>query len=277
MVKYGEEKQNSGLVGSILDIKELLSLFDKELRRNLHSPGYRREETEHVIRHVSLHGERGFIIHSNVNEENANNIILEELNYFNQLGVGFEWKVYSYDKPDHLKELLEQQGFSSEPREALMVMEIDDLHPTLHVDEHSMLKEIVDAKGIREMISLIDIIWEESHEELGNRLWRDKQDHPDSLYLYGVYDKDQLVSAAWIYFENNSSFASLWGGSTLLEYRGKGFYTSLLSIRAAKAIEKGYRFLTVDASPMSQPILEKHGFRCLAYSYGCQSPELHSK
>jgi GNAT superfamily N-acetyltransferase len=257
-----------------LDKQELLLLFDTELRRNLQSPGYRREETEHVVRHVSMHDERGFIIHSTVSEENASRIIQEELNFFNRLGVGFEWKVYSYDKPNHLKDLLEQQGFTIEPREALMVMDINDTYPFLQQDKQPYIKEIVDEKGIREIISLIDIIWEESHEELGDRLWRDKQNNPESLYLYGVYDKDQLVSAAWLYFENNSSFASLWGGSTLPDYRGNGYYTALLSIRARKAIEKGYRFLTVDASSMSRPILEKHGFLCLAYSYGCQSPEL---
>lgn len=264
------------LMGGIdLDKQDLLLLFDKELRRNLHSPGYQREETEHVVRHVSLHNERGFIIHSNVNEENASNVIQEELNYFNRLGVGFEWKVYSYDKPDHLKQLLEQNNFTIEPSEALMVMEIDTT-PTFHLEEYSMVKEIVNEKGIREIISLLDIIWEESHEELGDRLWRDKQNDPEALYLYGIYDIDHLVSAAWIYFEKNSSFASLWGGSTLPEYRGKGFYSSLLSVRANKAIEKGYRYLTVDASPMSKPILEKHGFLCLAHSNGCQSPEINS-
>ena len=257
-----------------MDKQELLGLFDKELRRNLHSPGYRREETEHIVRHVSMHGERGFIISSNVNEENARRIIQEEQNYFNNLGVGFEWKVYSYDKPEHLKEILEEENFIIEPQEALMVMEVNNMPAHAHRDELTSIKEIVDEKGIREIVALIDIIWEESHEELGNRLWRDKQNDPESLYLYGIYDKDQLVSAAWIYFEKNSSFASLWGGSTLPDYRGKGFYTSLLSIRASKAHEKGYRFLTVDASPMSKPILEKHGFQCLAYSYGCQSPEL---
>ncbi|MFD1206316.1 MULTISPECIES: GNAT family N-acetyltransferase [Sporosarcina] len=256
-----------------MDKEKILSLFHKELRQELQSQGYRREETEHVVRHVSLHGERGFIIASHVNEENARKIIQEELDHFKRLGIGFEWKVYSYDKPDYLKELLEEEGFMSEPREALMVMDIHDMPSLLGVDEEIHIKEIIDEKGVRDIISLIDFIWQESHEELGNRLWRDKQDDPDSLFLYGVYDGEKLVSACWMYLEENSSFASLWGGSTLPEYRGKGYYTSLLSIRAKKAAEQGYRFLTVDASPMSQPILQKHGFECLAYSYGCQSPQ----
>ncbi|MFG6149265.1 GNAT family N-acetyltransferase [Halobacillus sp. B23F22_1] len=106
-----------------------------------------------------------------------------------------------------------------------------------------------------------------------DRLWRDKQDDPDSLFLYGVYEEGRLVSGAWMYVEKGTSFASFWGGATLPEYRGKGFYSSLLAVRAGKAYEKGCRYMTVDASPMSQPILEKHGFTCLAYSYGCQSPQ----
>ncbi len=258
--------------GIHLDKQDLLLLFDKELRRELQSPGYQREETEYLVRHVSMHGDRGFIIHSNLNEDNARVVIQEELNYFNRLGVGFEWKVYSYDKPEHLKEILEEENFNIEPRETLMVLEIKDLQPHSHWDEQTYIKEIEDEKGIREIISLLDIIWEESHEELGDRLWRDKQIDPDSLYLYGIYDDAKIVSAAWMYFEKNSSFASLWGGSTLPNYRSKGYYSSLLSVRAKKAVEMGYRFLTVDASHMSRPILEKHGFHCLAYSYGCQSP-----
>nr|WP_269135958.1 GNAT family N-acetyltransferase [Sporosarcina cyprini] len=252
----------------------MLDLFDKELRKNLRSPGSRREETEHVVRHVSLNGERGLIISSNVNEENAERVIREEMNYFRQLGVGFEWKVYSYDKPENLVELLEQENFAVEPREALMVMEIKENHPFVTWGESEHLREIVDEKGIREMIALIDFIWDDSHEELGNRLWRDKQNDPESLYIYGIYNGDRLVSAAWMYFEDNSSFASLWGGSTLPDYRGRGYYTELLAVRAKKAFERGYSFLTVDARPTSQPILEKHGFSRLTYCYGCQSPEL---
>jgi GNAT superfamily N-acetyltransferase len=260
-----------------MDNNEVLLLFDKELRKNLQISGFRREETKHVIRHVSLHGERGFIISSNVDEVNARKVIQDELEYFNTLGVGFEWKVYSYDKPDHLKDLLEQEQFDVEPVEALMIKEINDNHPSEHENEHVKIQEIVDEKGVRDIISLIDTIWGESHNELGDRLWRDKQNEPDSLFLYGIYDEEQLVSAAWMYFEKNASFASLWGGATLPEYRGKGNYSSLLAVREKQAKEKGYKFLTVDASPMSRPILEKYGFSCLAYTYGCQSPDMRNK
>lgn len=254
-----------------MDKKELISLFHKQLRQDLQTQGYIREETEHVVRHVSQYGENGFIISSNVNEGNARKIIKNELNYFSQLKQNFEWKVYSYDKPDCLKDILKQEGFTIGNPEALMVMEIGEHHPLLS-NECTHVTEITDKQGIQDIIVLEETIWNESFVDLGERLWRDKQNNPDSLYLYGIYEGSQLVSAAWMYFETNSSFASLWGGSTLPLFRGKGYYTELLAIRAQKAYERGFPFLTVDASPMSRPILEKCGFLCLAYSYECQSP-----
>ncbi|MBK3496332.1 GNAT family N-acetyltransferase [Viridibacillus sp. YIM B01967] len=255
-----------------MDKNELISLFHKELRQEALTQGFIREESEHVVRHISQFGETGFILSSNVNERNVRGIIKKELNYFSNLGQVFEWKVYSYDKPDSLKDILEQEGFTIDEAEALMVMKLDDQHPLLNNDQHFDLKEITNEQGIQDIIDLEDAIWNVPHAELGERLWRDKQNNPESLYLYGIYEDGQLVSAAWMYIETNSSFASLWGGSTLPMYRGKRYYTTLLAARAKKAYEKGHPFLTVDASPMSRPILEKCGFLCLAYSYGCQSP-----
>lgn len=251
---------------------ELISLFHIELRQEAQTQGYIREETEHVVRHISKFGEKGFIISSDVNEGNAREIIRNELTYFSDRKQDFEWKVYSYDKPDCLKDILEQEGFTIDNPEALMVIKLADKHPLLTDSQFFEVKEIKDEQGIQDIVVLEDIIWEESHAELGEKLWRDKQNNPDSLYLYGIYEDDQLVSAAWMYLETNSSFASLWGGSTLPLFRGKGYYTKLLAARAQKASEKGHPFLTVDASPMSRSILEKFGFSCLAYSYGCQSP-----
>lgn len=256
-----------------MDNKELIALFHKELREEAEVQGYTREKTEHVVRHVSQFGERGFILASNVNEGNAKAVIQNQLGYFKNLKQNFEWKVYSYDKPDNLKDILEQEGFTIGDPEALMVMKLDDQHPLLKDGQHPNVKEITDEQGIKDIIDLEHTIWNESLIELGERLWRDKQNNPESVYLYGIYEGGQLVSAAWMYLEKNSSFTSLWGGSTLPSFRGKGYYSQLLAVRAQKAYEKGHPYLTVDASPMSRPILEKCGFECLAYSYECQSPK----
>ncbi|MDC3417135.1 GNAT family N-acetyltransferase [Aquibacillus salsiterrae] len=198
-------------------------------------------------------------------------MIKEQVDYYRQIGQRFEWKVYSYDQPSNLIELLEDEGFMNDGPEALMVMDTSKTN-LLKVEIPSEIKEITDRNGIEAIMKLEKTIWNDPLKGLGERLWRDKQRNEESLFLYGAYADSQLVSAAWMYLEGQSSFASLWGGSTLANHRGKGHYTGLLAIRARKAVEMGHPVLMVDASPMSKPILEKNGFECLAYSYGLQSP-----
>lgn len=255
-----------------MDHITLLERFHKELRLEAHTLGYTREETAHVIRHLAEEPEMSFIMASHLNEQNAVSTIQNELRYFSAMQKAFEWKVYSYDQPANLKTLLAQEGFTIGEEEALMITEMSENKALLTKIPSSTIQEITTYKGIQDIVHLENQVWNEAHEELGERLWHDKQHYPDSLFLYGIYEQQQLVSAAWMYLEPNSSFASLWGGSTLVPFRKKGYYADLLAIRAQKAVEKGALFLTVDASLMSKPILEKHHFSCVAYSYGCMSP-----
>jgi GNAT superfamily N-acetyltransferase len=68
------------------------------------------------------------------------------------------------------------------------------------------------------------------------------------------------VCAARVDFHIGTDFASLWGGGTLPEWRGRGIYRALVSRRARLARDRGYRYLRTDALPTSRPILEKLGF-----------------
>jgi ribosomal protein S18 acetylase RimI-like enzyme len=83
-----------------------------------------------------------------------------------------------------------------------------------------------------------------------------------SVHL-AVADDGTVVSAAWVRFHVGTDFASLWGGSTLPEYQRRGIYKALVARRAAEADERGFRYLQVDASDDSRPILERLGLRTL--------------
>lgn len=252
---------------------DLLNKYHKELRVHAQTTGFRREETAHVVRHISEYDDRGFILASELKEKNAKTVIKAEKEYFKQIGQSFEWKLFSYDSPANLKDLLVEEGFEEDEEEALLVLDLAMDRDILHRQIPAELKEITDESGIKDIVHLMDEIWQEKHGSLGKRLWQDKQNQPEELFLYGVYDGRQLVSGAWMYLEKGSSFASLWGGATRPEYRGRGYYKDLVAARAKKAHEHGYTFLTVDARPMSRPILERLNFQLLAYTYGMLSPK----
>jgi hypothetical protein len=113
-------------------------------------------------------------------------------------------------------------------------------------------------------------VWHENFSAMTERLARDLQQTPDQLSVYVAYVDGVPASAAWIYFHTGSQFASLWGGSTVPTYRKRGLYGALLAARVQEAQRRGVRFLTVDASLMSRPILESLGFRWLSTIYPCK-------
>ncbi|SFE20125.1 hypothetical protein SAMN04487969_101610 [Paenibacillus algorifonticola] len=254
--------------------EQLLALFTKEQRIDIAFPGYRRETDGGVIRQIALENdsEGGFILYTELNEDNVDEAIAAQLAYFRELGQSFEWKVYSDDKPRNLKERLLAHGFDIGEEEAMMVIQLAEGHELLQCEISPAIRPVTDAAGIDALVVLEEAVWGVSHIEHGERLKQDLQDEQIGLRIYAAYAGDKMVSAAWMYLHEGTSFASIWGGSTLAEYRGKGYYTALLAVRAQAAWQAGFRLMTVDASPMSRPILAKRGFELLAYTWPCMSP-----
>ncbi|MFB9135277.1 GNAT family N-acetyltransferase [Vibrio olivae] len=99
-----------------------------------------------------------------------------------------------------------------------------------------------------------------------------KEQSPDSVSIYVVYVNGQPVTSAWLTFNGNSPFAGIWGGSTIKEFRGNGYYSLLLNKRISEAKLKGVKYLIIDASDMSKPIVSKRGFEVVATTTGYTSP-----
>ncbi len=74
---------------------------------------------------------------------------------------------------------------------------------------------------------------------------------------------ERPVCAARLEPRPGTAFAGLWGGGTVPEWRGKGIYKATVAWRTRLAAELGYRYLQVDASDDSRPILTRLGFERL--------------
>lgn len=254
-----------------MDKNELLKIFDRQQRiEYVEFPGVLRETAGPVIRVIIPDERFGFIPYSALNEENVDAEIEAQIRYFTEKGVGFEWKVYDHDQPADLRKRLTMQGFEMEDPEALMVLELENAPDFYWTMDLPLVQRVVDADGVYAIRRMEEAIWGTDHSWMSTRLVNDLERIPDHLSIFAVPADGQVVSAAWIYYHPPTQFASLWGGSTLPSYRQRGYYTALLVTRAREARERGYRFLTVDASPMSRPILEKHGFQFLGFSTPCK-------
>ncbi len=255
-----------------MTLEQLRALFDDDQRIRCEYPMARREAFPHLVRQVDLSDDgEGFIMYSRLTAENADAVIREQIDYFNALGQNFEWKLYSHDTPADLKDRLTAHGFEIEEDEAIMVLDLQNLPEILRQPVSHDIRRITDPNLLATEVTVIHTqVWDEDGDAYARFLADELRQAPESISFYTAYADGIPVSSAWIRFMDNSHFGSLWGGSTLSEYRGRGFYTALLAIRAQEAIQRGLEFLTVDASYMSRPILEKLGFIQIATSWPCK-------
>jgi hypothetical protein len=247
---------------------EMLAIFDKEVRRECERLYKQRQALPQLVRYMPAEGVSGasFISWSDLTADTADGAIQSQIDTFRELNADFEWIYYSYDLPTDLPQRLLAYGFTAKEPLALMVANIEDLPEEYWTRDVSIVQRIATPEGVDEIMRMQSEVWEEDLSGFARGLKHDLEHHPANLSVFAVWQDGRVVSAAWTHFLSSTSFATLSGGSTLMAYRHRGFYTDLLAVRAREARQRGFRFLQVNASPDSQPILSKHGFRCLAYS-----------
>ncbi len=249
--------------------EQLLALFDLEQRQEIIYHDAEREELDHVVRHIAFHEDQAFVLHSSLNEQNVDAAIEAQIAYFESIKIDVEWKLYDYDRPADLLDRLAARGFEVEEPEAVMVIDLDEAPDVFFAPNRADVRLLDNPADLVAVAKVEERVWDRDYSGLIERLQRDVVILPKLLSVYVAFVDDEPASAAWIYFHHGTSFASLWGGSTLPQYRGQGLYSALLAVRARDARTRGFRFLTVDASPMSRPILEKRGFSLLAMARAC--------
>jgi GNAT superfamily N-acetyltransferase len=245
-----------------MDEAAVLALFDREMREGARpdGPGSQVERAGAVVRHVGpAHGWNG-VVRSALGDADADAAIAEQIAYFTGIGREFEWKLYGHDLPADLGQRLVAAGFTSGPAETLMVAEVAGLTLGTEPPEGVRIVRVTDRAGVGLMADAhakaFDTDASRFHRYLLDRLTA----APDSVVAVVALAGDEPVSAARMELVPGTSFAGLWGGGTVRHWRGRGVYRALVAHRARIAADLGYRYLQVDASGLSRPILERLGF-----------------
>jgi GNAT superfamily N-acetyltransferase len=261
----------------MIDREGLLALYDKEQRIEIEYPDISKEVTGDVVRFIGppeRHASN-FILYSQLTDKNADSVIEAQVEYFRRRHASFEWKVYDHDQPPDLRTRLMMKGFKVRERDAIMVLDVHRAATVLLRNVNADVRRLNDPGQLNILIDLLEAVWEADFSGLGELLKEDLVKRPWYSSIYTAYVGNVPASVGWIQFHKNSQFASLWGGTTLPQYRGRGLYTAVMATRLQEAIRRGYGFLTIDASKMSRPIAEKYGFHLLTYAHACMwYPEL---
>jgi hypothetical protein len=252
-----------------MDIANIRAEYDRFERREAMTPGMEREAFANRVRLVDSRSCEGFIAWSALSEHDALQAIDEEISFFTEAGKPFEWKLYSHDTPANLKALLTDRGFAIGDDEAVMALDMEERPVTVSANPAVRIRRITDPGDLGDLSSIRESVWPGDTSSIIDSIASELASDPDFVSVYVASVDGKPACSARINFPANSPFASLWGGSTIAEYRNRGIYSALLAIRAREAVGRGYRYLTIDASPMSRPIAAKHGFQLIATSNEC--------
>nr|GID82373.1 hypothetical protein Ade03nite_12970 [Actinoplanes derwentensis] len=217
-----------------------------------------------VLRHVGGRKDWNAVVWSELDEDGADAAIAAQVRFFAGLGVEFEWKLYGHDRPADLGERLLAAGFAAEERETLMVGAVGDMRLSTELPDGVRLERVTDAAGVELMARASERAFGENADWLRHRVLKQLAEEPENAHPFVVLAGDEPVSSARMDVYPGTDFVGLWGGGTAPEWRGKGIYRALVAERARIAADLGYRYLQVDATDQSRPILSRLGFAALS-------------
>jgi GNAT superfamily N-acetyltransferase len=252
------------------DVSELLAVYDSQLRD--HVPDRLPEEVTverdgPLLRFFGLFGpgNRGFVTYRDLNgldDGDLDELIARQVRVFDERGEHFEWKLHAHDRPPDLPRRLRAAGFVPEDEETVVIAPVDEIASRPLLPEEVSLRKVTKRNDLDRIAAFEQSAWADGddHSWIAESLEAEQTADPQGLSIVVAEAGGAIVCAGWVRFVRGTDFATLWGGATLPTWRGRGIYRATVAYRASLAAQRGFRFIEVDASSDSRPILERLGF-----------------
>jgi ribosomal protein S18 acetylase RimI-like enzyme len=253
-------------VTTVRNPNALLALYDEHVRAAVPDPlpaGTTVERDGPLLRVLGLF-RGGFLTYRDLgglDGAELDELIARQVRIFTERREQVEWKYHSHDRPADLAARLLAAGFVPEAEETVVIGPVAPLAAALvrHIPG-VRLREVTHRDDLDRIARMEETVWGVgSYGGLADMLERELAADPERLTIIVAEAGDLVLCAGWIRYLPGTPFATLWGGATLAEWRGRGIYKAVAEARARLAAERGYTYLQVDASPDSRPILQRLG------------------
>ena len=249
-------------------IGALLAAYDEQMRDIGPVPptGVRYEQDGPLLRVVGEY--RGYISGPRdvgVRGAELDRLIARQRDYFAARGEAVGWQTRAHDEPADLAARLRAAGFVPEKPDTVLVGLAAELATALAPPPGVALRWVTADADMRRIAAMESDVWGQDWSWLGENLIGRIATAPDDIAVLAAEAGGEVVSAAWLAVVQPGAdgVARLLGGSTLPPWRGRGIYRALVAARAQWAAARGIKYLQVDASADSAPILRRLGFHAV--------------
>lgn len=246
---------------------ELLALYDDTMRRNASVAGCTREKTAQSSRYSTASGSLRYVMWHEFSAADTDSCIVEEITAATGSVQALMWKVYDHDAPTNLGERLLARGFVDHDPCMLMAAPTTRVLAALDDAPNQIdVRRLLEANDLDAYQDIWDSVWPTAPNARYVNDYRTLATDRDSgvVFFAGFSLAQEPISSGYLFHAPGSPFALLCGGATKAAWRNQHAYSAMLVARAKCALERGARYLSVEASPQSQPILERLGFERLS-------------
>ena len=256
-------------------IRGMRDLYDACMRKNSWVLAFSAHLERDVSRYVAHNGETALLMWHQFGAEPAalEARIQTELAWFRGRSKLLYWKVYGHDQPPGLGDRLAQLGADAEDNAVLHMASVAEVCERLAFETQSQRLQSGSSRAdvMRAQAVWVDV-WPESADE--QRIWGElyagaldkltdsPQSEQGARFWTAGSDADAGIAnaAGYLIHAPNSPVALLCGGAVRKAARNQGLYKALLKARAEWAQSRGAKWLAIEASPMSAPIVQSLGF-----------------
>ena len=249
------------------DRDRFLAAYDEQLRTDAETPGAVAVTLLGPLRLVTFAGGRGFITYRDLGGAEAGEVrslVGAALAHYqaDPQVTRVEWKTRGHDRAPGLQQSLLDHGFAAEEPESIMIGEARRLAVGVPLPDGVRLRQVTADGDVRAMCEMAGEVFGDQPAEraaMADALLR-RLARADGMELWVAEAGGEIVSAGRLEPVPGTSFAGIWGGCTLKQWRSRGIYRALTSARARSALALGKTLIHSDSTEYSRPILERYGF-----------------
>ena len=213
-----------------------------------------------VVQSTVLDDTYNFVLNARFNEKNAKNRTRHILSLFASKKLPLSWWVGPLDRPDHLEEILLQEGLTFKEENIGMALYLNNKA----LPSSSTTIERVETK--EQLMNFCDVITElgipkECASEIYQKIPPFLYEQESSFEIHLRRENGKAVSTGILVLHAN--VAGIYYIITALKERKKGFGTDMMYHLLHRAKKRGYTLATLQASAMGKELYKKIGFQPL--------------